>query len=349
MHSWGDSRTKSEPGKTARSRGLVGEVSVFGQLGNPHEIDAIVRARLATSLAHVVERAGKHVSISGDKIDAALQRIIKHKQDPGLFARYYDLIFSITANELAKANSLLAEIVRRSECEVSFSFAPFDRETLGSDYERFPRLLFSDFSSTEPMGSPTKEQAAAATKRLQKALRVIAVVDRSIYDEIVALLARVYIAVDGPSPSAERFAGVTSFLVWGGSFINIDNYKTEWDSVQFLVHEVTHALLFALSVDEPLVKNSPDESYKSPLRTDPRPMDGIFHATMVCARLSEFNQAWLKSGLVKDFDQKKTEMEVQRRKQQFEDGIAVIKMSGKLSDQGRDLLKKCRNAFAVHA
>jgi hypothetical protein len=77
-------------------------------------------------------------------------------------------------------------------------------------------------------------------------------------------------------------------------------------------------------------------------------MDGIFHATMVCARLSEFNQAWLESGLVKDFDQKKTEMEVQRRKQNFEDGVAVIEMSGNLSGQGRDLLNKCCNAFAVH-
>ena len=52
-------------------------------------------------------------------------------------------------------------------------------------------------------------------------------------------------------------------------------------------------------LDEPLVQNAPDESYHSPLRADDRPMDGVFHATLVCARLADFNRAWLNSGLAK--------------------------------------------------
>jgi hypothetical protein len=56
--------------------------------------------------------------------------------------------------------------------------------------------------------------------------------------------------------------------------------------VQMLAHESSHNLLFGFSADESLVENSPEELFPSPLRMDPRPMDGICHATLagkVCA------------------------------------------------------------------
>ncbi len=52
-----------------------------------------------------------------------------------------------------------------------------------------------------------------------------------------------------------------------------------------LLHETAHQLLFGLSLDQPVVENDVEERYASPLRPDPRPMDGIFHATFVCARM----------------------------------------------------------------
>jgi hypothetical protein len=324
-------------------------VSLFGRLENVHDIDAAVHMRLASSLAHIFDRAESHLSFDRARVEAALERIRSHKQDPGVFARYYDLIFAITASQIAKADTLLDEIIERSANPVSFAITPYNRQSLGTDYDRFPKLLFSDFSSTNPMASPSAAQAAAWTEMLHEALEIVSRVDKIIYDEIVGLLARVYMAADSQDPTAKRFAGVTSFLVWGASFINIEFYKTRWDAVQFLVHEITHALLFALSFDEPLVQNSPDESYHSPLRADPRPMDGIFHATLVCARIAAFNQAWLESGLLEGGDRKKAEITVQSRKQKFRDGLVVIDRHGKLSEQGRHLINRCCSGLAALA
>ena len=324
-------------------------MSLFGRLENPRDIDAAIRTRLASSLAHIFGRAESHVSVDRVRVEAALEHIRSHKQDPGVFARYYDLIFAITSNQIAKADTLLEEIIERSAHPASFAITPYNRKSLGSDYDRFPQLLFSEYSSANPMASPSKVQAAAWTEMLHGALEIVSRVDKTIYDEIMGLLVRVYIAVDSKDPTAKRFGGVTSFLVWGGSFINIEFYRTGWDAVQFLVHEVTHALLFALSFDEPLVQNSPDESYQSPLRADPRPMDGIFHATLVCARLAAFNQAWLESGLLEGADRKKTEIAVQNRKQKFRDGFVVIDRHGKLSEQARHLINRCCSGLAVLA
>jgi hypothetical protein len=324
-------------------------VSLFGRLQNLRDIDAAVRTRLASSLAHVFGKAEGHLSIDRVRVEVALEHIRSHKQDPGVFARYYDLVFAITANQLVKANALLDEIIELSADSASFAITPYNRQSLGSDYDRFPQLLFSEYSPANPMASPSEAQAAAYTEMLHAALEIILRVDRIIYDEIMDLLVRVYMAVDSKDPRARDFAGVTSFLVWGGSFINIEYYKTGWDAVQVLVHEVTHALLFALSFDEPLVQNSPDESYQSPLRADPRPMDGIFHATLVCARLAAFNQAWLESGLLEGDDRKNTEIVVQRRVQKFRDGLVLIDRHGKLSEQARHLVNRCCSGLAVLA
>ena len=133
---------------------------------------------------------------------------------------------------------------------------------------------------------------------------------------------------------------MTSFLVWGASFINIDFYRTRWDAVQFLVHEITHGLLFGLSFDEPLVQNAPEESYRSPLRSDPRPMDGVFHATLVCGRLADFNRAWLDSGLAKGTDRESSRKAVADNLRFFRDGVAVINKHAKLSEQARQLIER---------
>jgi HEXXH motif-containing protein len=145
------------------------------------------------------------------------------------------------------------------------------------------------------------------------------------------------------------FGGVTSLQVWGASFINVEFYNTRWSMVQFLVHEITHSLLFGLGCDQSLVQNSLDESYKSPLRADPRPMDGLVHATLVCARLAAFNRAWLDSGLVEECDRDQTEEAIVRNSRFFQDGVVVINQHGKLSEQGRHLIDRSCLALSVFA
>ena len=167
---------------------------------------------------------------------------------------------------------------------------------------------------------------------MREAIAVISRVDPGIHDEIEAFLACIYLAIANKDPLAKRFGGVTSLQVWGASFVNVEFYKTRWDAVQFLVHEITHSLLLGLSCDQPLVRNSPDESYKSPLRADPRPMDGTFHATLVCARLAAFNRAWLDCGLVEEDDRDRTEAAIEKNSRSFRDGLVVVNQHGKLSE-----------------
>lgn len=324
-------------------------MGIFGDLGDIQDIDTVVRAQLADSLIHIVNKAGKYLQVDRERLDAALERIRVSKQDPGVFARYFDLIFAVNANQFADANMLFEELTDRAAQPVSFAIAPYSREELGSDYDRFAELLFAEFSNVNPMASPSHSQAAASTQMLREAITVISRVDPGIHDEIEAFLTRIYLAAANKDPLAKRFGGVTSLQVWGASFINVEFYKTRWDAVQFLVHEITHSLLFGLSCDQPLVENSSDESYTSPLRADPRPMDGIFHATLVCARVAAFNRAWLDSGVIEAADRERSEQAVARNSRFFRDGLAVVNQHGKLSQQARRLIDQSCLGLSVFA
>ena len=83
---------------------------------------------------------------------------------------------------------------------------------------------------------------------------------------------------------ASKFGGATSFFCFGAMFLNADKHRALVSMIDGLVHESAHANLFSLSLGDPFVANKDDELYHSPLRSDPRPLDGIFHATYVSAQ-----------------------------------------------------------------
>lgn len=322
-------------------------MSLFGDSGAPEKIDAAVRSRLAHSLGHIVSRAGSYLDLNMADIENAQCQIRNNKQYPGIFARYYDMIFAINSNQFVVANQLFTEIIELSNLPVEFTISSYSKKTLKSDYERFPRLLFSEYEEANPMASPSKDVFTTYARMTQEGMRIVRQIDKSIYDEMTGLLSRIYIATGSNNTSASNFAGVTSFMVWGASFINVDFYKTQWQVVQFLVHEITHSLLYGISYDNPLIMNHPADNYKSPLRTDGRPMDGIYHATLVCARLAEFNRMWLESGLLDKDARDRIEQTMAQNLMCFQDGAETITKHGKLSVQAQQLLERSYASLSV--
>jgi HEXXH motif-containing protein len=315
--------------------------------GEPAAVEAAVRSQLADSLAHVAARLGSHLTIERGRLEAALTHIRERRQDPGVFARYFDLVLAVTEGDFARADRLTTEIVELSEQAVSFSIQPYDRLVLGVDFERFPRLLFSEFSNENPMATPAKAHFADCRSKLLEAIKIIRDVDPKIHDEVLGLLVRIYVAA--ASANARRFGGVTSLMIWGATFINADAHRTTADMVHFLVHEITHALLFGVSCGDPLVLNSPAESYPAPLRTDRRPMDGIYHATLVCARLAEFDRAWLDSDRMTRAANESVKRSADDFVERFRRGVSVIDEHGKLSERARILLDRSRHALSIQA
>jgi HEXXH motif-containing protein len=220
---------------------------------------------------------------------------------------------------------------------------------MGYDFDRFPKLVFASYSDTNPMAPPGNELFESHRQKLLDAIEIIRDVDESICREIESLVSRIVVAVRNPDIQNNKgFGGASSLMVWGAIFINAGRYSTLYQVVEFLVHEVTHCVLFGFSAKTSLVQNSPHETYPSPLRKEPRPMDGVYHATMVCARIVLFTQRLLDSGRLNRSQVACAERTVSNNLAAFRDGTSVIKRYGKLSAMGHELLGNAKSLVAEH-
>ena len=144
-------------------------------------------------------------------------------------------------------------------------------------------------------------------------------------------------AVGDPGKTAE-FDGGSSYSIWGALFLNASSHDNDIAMAEVIAHESAHCLLYGLSVDESLVLNPDDEFFPSPLRQDDRPMDGIYHATFVSARMHWAMSRLIESGLL---DTRASDMAGQARledQRNFYDGYRTVAAHAQLSATGKQVI-----------
>lgn len=307
---------------------------------SPDVLDQKMHVSLADSLEYIFRQSAELIDLNDERCNLALEKIRAEKTDPGIFARYYDLVFAIQEQDIELAARLIDEILEIAGTVCEFSIAPYSKDGLGDDYERFPRLIFAGFSSVSPMAEPDQALFETHAEKLKQAIEIIREVDPSIDAEINALISKIVVAVNNESnPAARSFGGITSFMTWGAIFINARHYASLDQVVEFLVHEVTHCVLNGLDSEGPLVLNEPSETYPSPLRSDLRPMDGIFHATLVCARLVLFMQKWRELPSMNNELEAWLDAQMDTYQQAFIRGSETIRKHAKLSVPAGDMFE----------
>jgi HEXXH motif-containing protein len=138
-------------------------------------------------------------------------------------------------------------------------------------------------------------------------------------------------------------------MLWGALFINPSRPKTDIELVETLAHESAHSLLFGFAIDDALVENADDERFRSPLRDDPRPMDGIFHAAFVSARMHYAMSRLAASGLLSTEEAEAAGVARERDRDAFYDGLATVEANGLLTARGAALMADAKAYMAKTA
>ena len=112
--------------------------------------------------------------------------------------------------------------------------------------------------------------------------------------------------------------------------------------VQALAHESGHNLLFGLCADGPLHENGDDERYSSPLRIDPRPMDGIIHAAYVTARMHQAVQRLLAAGVLDEAQAEEARTANIANVKRFAMGMQAVDRHARLTARGRAVMAGAR-------
>jgi HEXXH motif-containing protein len=165
--------------------------------------------------------------------------------------------------------------------------------------------------------------------------------------EIHALVQEIVLAAGSDDPEAVQFDGVSSFLLWGGVVLNARSYASPIAMVQALAHESGHNLLFGLCADGPLHDNDDAERFASPLRSDPRPIDGIVHAAYVTARMHQAVQRLLDAGILSPIDAAEAAEAARDNARRFAAGIETVDRHARLTPLGVAIMGDARRYMAA--
>lgn len=202
-------------------------------------------------------------------------------------------------------------------------FSPFLKKV---QYDMLARL--SSFSIK--FHDPLEPEVLRMTGYIEHGLKIIATVDPEQFDEINNHIKN-YILI-----KSDKMRAGSTFDALGFMYIAVfPPEKDVFDAADYIVHETAHHYIYALSTLDPLVLNDMNSLYASPLRKDPRPMLGIFHAIFVIAKLIAFLKKLITQSHLHSIDLSRIRDRLTVYEKQFTEGMKVIERAGELTDMGK--------------
>jgi HEXXH motif-containing protein len=286
-------------------------------------LDQAVRAGLADSLATVFDNLDSAPGHDG-RIAALLNRIRSAPVAPALFGLYFELVLALFGRRGDEAETLAGELLRyparKSRTLRIVTLA--DRDPDLGQSQRYQRLLRADVGGDiQPL---SREQCDAAAVRLTQALDLLRLAAPALFAELRGLVREIVLAAPERGARGFEFGGASAFSLWGALVLNADGFGGRLDIAVSLAHEAAHTLLFGLALGGALTGNDPAERHRSPLRQDPRPMEGVAHATFVIARMIYALEALIASGLLTGCEAACAHEQLTANERACDDGLQIV-------------------------
>jgi HEXXH motif-containing protein len=303
-------------------------------------IDEGLRLRLAGSLAYLADLAG--IDRDPDVLAGLETKLRTGPVSPWVFCLYSRLVAEL-AKDGDGAAETFAALVRAGDLPADPGTVPFLDPAIEDSWWDHYRVLLD----TDPR-RPFRPQACSPAlftlcrQEIAGALALMQQADPVLYAEVSKLLRMIVLAAPESPDLDHLFNGASTFFVWGGTFLNAGLRRTPISLVDLLVHEGSHVLLFGLAAENALVRNSGDERYSSPLRSDPRPIDGIFHACFVAARVHLAMSRLLASGALEPEHVEETEYRRDHNGNAARISLGVLDEHARLTEHGANVLGSIR-------
>lgn len=206
------------------------------------------------------------------------------------------------------------------------------------------RAYCDDAGLTADLRAPGVEGTKQAVAKINLAREMLQTYAPDWAREFDLLAPQIYLAVN-EDPTKNGFGGATVFAAFGSILVNSDKIDRLPTVLMTLVHESSHAKLFLYHLDDPVLLNKDTERYTSPLRSSPRPMEGIFHAAWVSARMVQSATCILDNGFCGPDAE-----ELRRQSTQasiiYQDCATEIQRHARMTPLGRQLFDDAQRAMS---
>jgi HEXXH motif-containing protein len=303
------------------------------------QLSARMHDELARSLSHISEVA--------PDVAAHLRPVVAlaesgQRLPPVAFGLYFDLAEHLLRDDPAGATALAHRLGAVGPAAQEMSVLDRGTPAAAPLEAVLAARMGGEFDGFAPV-DPAR--AAAFRPLLAEGIALLDAGYPALADEIRAIVGEVLLA-EAPPGATMEFDGASHYQFWGLLMLNPKHHRTPLAVAEVLAHEAGHSLLFGMTVDEPLVLNPDDELYPSPLRVDPRPMDGIYHATFVSARMALAMETLAASGVLSADDRAAALEAARDDRANFAAGDGVIRAHGRLSATGAAILQGARDWIA---
>ena len=297
-----------------------------------------MRRSLARSFDHVLARAGHLLDTSPHtlrKLTAGLSAGAPYP--PATFGLLTAWLPALLEGRTEEAREILASLEALEPVASRGELVALGGDETAPFTGLYTRLMNAEPGSRTPYILPEKGQVAAFRDQFRSALALLAGACTELVGEIDALVNQV-IMVAGDPAGAYQFDGGSCYMLWGGLFINVSLPRTTVALAEVIAHESAHIMLYAMAAEEALVDNPDDELFPSPLRTDLRPMDGIYHATYVSARMHLAMSRLLERGHLDDDQTRQAREAMMADRENFVAGYGVVERHGRLTATGEAVM-----------
>jgi len=303
--------------------------------------------RLAQSVEEIVQGCSSHLEFE-ESVARLSQRIrASSRVAPELFCIYFDLLQAVRRDDLDACARLLGEMDTRIDAPLPSFYSRWGALP-ESTARRYLAYVNVDPTTQVNFKALSSSEFDNARRLADDAFGVLERVAPEIGAEIRSLLTEIVFVSDVPNESL-RFGGATSFFCWGALFLNAARHRALVEMIDGLTHESAHAYLFSLSFGDAFVENPDDELHPSPLRRDPRPLDGIFHATYVSARMHYTLSHMVESGVLSENDESEARNALAASRTAFSDGLKTLNAYASLTPLGRRVMDAARGYMVGHA
>jgi hypothetical protein len=304
--------------------------------------DRAMHVGLADSLRQIC--AASDGKVEFDR--AALERLIGdidagRRLSPNTFAIYYELVPALMEGRLEDARALFAELARQRPIDLPFCIMALGEPAMAEKEARYLRFMNGDTAFRHVFLPPSTEELTAFKRRFASVVELLAHAAPELLAELKTLISELILVV-GPKDAKAHFDGGSSYQLWGALFLNAVRHKTRIDVIDSLAHESAHSRLFGLCTEEAPVRNADDELHPSPLRREKRPMDGVYHATFVSARMHWAMARLIASGLLTDEERTLAIQARDADRRNFESGYNTVAVHGQLTRTGQIALDAAR-------
>jgi HEXXH motif-containing protein len=306
-------------------------------------LDQRMRAELGASLGYLAEQLEPHLAIQRELFSTFREKLQDGPVSPLVFATYSDLVFAIDGGDLTEAGRLLESICTQPRPEPGLQIRELGNGMSEEESARYVRQVTTDPEISFKLVPPAAAAAKSSRERIGQALELLHAADPELGGETLGLIREIILCAGENRDDAFLFDGASSPLLWGAIVINAGRPGDEVAMAQMLVHESAHNLLFGLCPDEPLLTNDPDARYASPLREDLRPLEGIYHATFVTARMHRATRRLVESGLLSAEQKKRAEAAAAGNEKSFASGLETLDQHADLTGPGKAILESARS------